>query len=118
MIEPTESEKSLTRGMYHLRTARDYLDVFKIDCNQNGKVMVNGWINKINYILSNVRVVIREENRNYFDKEIMNPNDILFFGSIADKFFHLTDQQRLLIEDLVDSFIRGEKFGEPKNNAA
>jgi hypothetical protein len=35
--------------------------------------------------------------------------DVLYFDSINDKLIHLTNEQRVFIEDILESMIKGEE---------
>lgn len=109
-----ESAKALTKAMYHLRTGKEYLEVFKIDCEKHAVGNCRNWINKLNFIENDVMSLLSEESREHFRQEIKR-GDILFHSSISMKWLELTENQRGLMEELVDGMI---KKNNEQNKAA
>lgn len=105
----TERVKALTKAMYHMAHAKLYFEAFKIEAEKVGRHNVRNWLNKISFIENDAMSIMSDDSRSYFRQEIMR-GDVLFFGEVAEKFIHLTDQQRLLIEDLVNAMIKGESI--------
>ena len=64
------------------------------------------YIHKCNFIISNVKDRLSDENREILAKEL---EDSLSFDAIADKIIRLRVDQRTFIEDILDSMIRGEE---------
>jgi hypothetical protein len=105
----TEQAKAFTKAMYHLRTAKEYLEVFKIEADKANVHNVRGWINKLNFIENDASSIMTAESRDHFRKEIKQ-GDILFHSNISTLLLHLDDKQRLLVEDLVNAMIKGESI--------
>jgi|GEM_PF-3374448 len=108
--------------MYHLKTGKEYLEAFRLSCEGYSKHQCNTWISKLNYVENDVFSILTEESREHFRREIKQ-GDILFFASIGEKFLHLSEQQRTMVEDLVDALIKNdpltlEKTVDQKSEAA
>lgn len=114
MSELNESAKALTKAMYHLRTGKEYLEVFKIDAEKKNINNVRGWVNKLNFIENDVFSLLSEESREHFRQEIKR-GDVLFLDAISMKWLELSENQRALMEELVDGLI---KKNNEQNKAA
>jgi len=96
---------SLAKGIHHVNIAKQYFEDLCLGANFNVKMIFNQYIQKCDYIISNVKNRLSDENRDILAKEL---EDSLSFDAIADKIIRLSVEQRAFIEDILDAMIRGE----------
>lgn len=107
----TESAKALTRAMYHLKTGKEYLEVFKLDCESSPETRhaahhCRSWVNKLNFIENDAMFLMTEESREHFRQEIKR-GDVLFLSSLSEQLLMLDERQRAMVEDLVTAMVKG-----------
>ena len=69
-------------------------------------MIFNQYIQKCQWIISNLKDRLSKENREILAKEL---EDSLSIDAISDKVVLLDNKKRAFIEDLLDSMIRGEE---------
>jgi len=97
---------SLAKGIHHVNIAKQYFEDLCIGSNYNVKMIFSQYIHKCDFIISNVKDRLSDENREILAKEL---EDSLSFDAIADKIIRLSTEQRAFIEEILDSMIRGEE---------
>jgi hypothetical protein len=105
--EFTDSTYSLGKAIHHLNISKQYFEDVKFDTKGSIKEMFNNYIMKIDYILTNIRSKLSDESRKILTEETA---DSLIFDSIQDKLIHLDNKQRQMIEEIIESIIKGEEI--------
>ena len=96
---------SLAKGLHNLNMALTYFKIVKIDCKGDVKNTFNGYINKCNYIINDIKSSLGKEIRDVFNEEL---RDSLEIFDINDKILHLNSDQRVLIDNILDEIIKGK----------
>mgnify|MGYP000039933339 CR=1 FL=1 len=109
MSDRNITTESLTKACYHLKLSKEYMDDFYRGCRQEAKNRASGWVNRLNFVITDVRAALTPEARERFDQEITT-GDILFTQSISEKWIQLTPQQRELLETMAEAMIKGEEI--------
>jgi hypothetical protein len=106
---------SLAKGIHHINIAKQYFEDISIGTSYDVKMIFNQYIQKCEYIISNVKNRLSDENRAILAQEL---EDSLSFDAIADKIIRLSIEQRAFVEEILDSMIRGEEIiiTDDKNN--
>jgi hypothetical protein len=97
---------SLAKGLHHMNIAKQYFENFKISCKGDIKNVVNGYVNKCNWVLNDIYDRLGERTRKVYREEM---SDSLSLDSISDKLMILDNAQRLEIEDMLDAITKGKK---------
>lgn len=101
----SDNTYSLTKGLHHINLARQYFEDLRLGSNGDIKAVFNQYIQKCEWIISNVKDRLPKENKEALVNELNNSIDI---EAIMDKLIHLEPDKRLLIENLIDSILSGE----------
>jgi len=96
---------SLAKGLHNINMALMYFKIVKIDCEGQVKNTFNGYINKCEYIINDVKASLGKEIRDVFNEEL---RDSLEIFDINDKILHLNSDQRVLIDNVLDEIIKGK----------
>jgi curli biogenesis system outer membrane secretion channel CsgG len=102
----SDNTYSLGKGLNHIKCAREYFEDLRLSTNGSVKNIFNNFIMRCDYMINNISDRLTEESREMLKTEL---KDTLVFDSISDKLIHLTNEQRLFIEDILDSMIKGEE---------
>jgi hypothetical protein len=97
---------SLAKGLHHMNIAKQYFENFKISCKGDIKNVVNGYVNKCNWVLNDIYDRLGERTRKVYREEM---SDSLSLDSISDKLMILDNAQRLEVEDILDAITKGKK---------
>jgi len=96
---------SLAKGLHNINMALMYFKIVKADCEGNVKHSFNGYINKCEYIISDIKTSLGDDIRKVFNDEL---RDSLEIFDINDKILHLNSDNRVLIDNLLDDIIKGK----------
>jgi hypothetical protein len=102
----TDNTYSLAKSLHHINIAKMYLEDVRQDTSGEVKAVFNQYIIKCDWILQNMRNRVGDENRKVLDMEL---KDSIILEAINDKLIHLDENQRNVIEELMDRFISGEE---------
>jgi len=105
----TERE-SLTRGIYYLHYAIQFLEDYKRDCRQEAKYSASQWVNKLKFVLSDVFFHLTPAAKERFREEISQSNDPLFLPAITEKILQLGSDRRELLEEILTGLLTGEEI--------
>lgn len=94
----------LLRAMYHTKISMEYFESLAKEYNGSAKQLMLSYANKSKYILDNIRHRMPQEMIDEIDNDL---SDCLFLDSIEDKIIHFNDQQREMIEQIVDLIYNG-----------
>ena len=89
-----------------MNIAKQYFENFKMSCKGDIKNVVNGYVNKCNWVLNDIYDRLGERTRKVYKEEM---SDSLSLDSISDKLMILDNAQRLEIEDMLDAITKGKK---------
>lgn len=101
--------ESLTKGIYHLGIAKDFLEDFKRSAKMEVKHKASGWVAKLGSVLSSIYESLTPKSRELFQQEIVN-GDKLFFLQISELAMRMTPEQREGLERLALIILSGEKI--------
>jgi hypothetical protein len=97
---------SLAKSLHHINNAKLYFEDISRDCSGMIKHIFLGYINKCDFIINGVKDRLGKENVEQLKKELA---DSFVIEAINDKLVHLNNDQKQLIENLIDAMIKGEK---------
>lgn len=98
---------SLAKGLHHINIAKQYFEDVRFGTTNEVKAVFNQYIQKCDWIITNMKDRMNKENRAVLEKEL---EDSLSFDAINDKLIYLDDSQRAFVEELLDAMIRGEEI--------
>lgn len=98
--------RSMTRALYSIYTAKQYLQDIIIDFPYI-KRRVNQWINKLDFVLEDSKVILTEESRECFKRELVK-GDPIQIENIFNLLCDMTPAQRSLMEKAAESLLKGE----------
>lgn len=98
---------SLAKGMHHINIAKQYFEDVRLGTSGEVKMVFNQYIQKCDWIMDNLKHRLTDENRKNLEAEL---NDSISFEAITDKLVRLNSNQRLLLESIIDSLIKGEEI--------
>lgn len=97
---------SLLKALHHTKIAMEYYEDVAKQYQGSAKHLMLGYANKCKWVIDNVRHRLPEDVLKEIDGEI---RDSLFMDAIEDKLIHFTDEQREMIETVIDLIASGEK---------
>jgi hypothetical protein len=97
---------SLAKALHHLNISKQYFEDVRIGCTGDLKNTFNGYINKCDWILNNVFDKLDDEKRKIYKEEL---SDSLSIDHINDQLMFLNNDERLLVENLIDDIVKGKK---------
>lgn len=100
-------KQSLTKALFHVAIAKQYFESFKVTCKQSGKQQAATWLNKINFLESDVYSSMTPESRDKFLKEIRG-TDVLTYEEVFRLTLMMTQEERELFERLGTAITKGE----------
>jgi hypothetical protein len=103
---------SLAKGMHHINLAKMYFEDVRFGTTSEIKMVFNQYIQKCDWIMDNLKHRLTDENRKNLQNEL---NDSISFEAITDKLVRLDSNQRLLLESIIDSLIKGEEIKVVEN---
>lgn len=98
---------SLAKGIHHINIAKQYFEDVRLGTNGDVKAVFNQYIQKCEWIISNLMDRLGPENKKSLQDELSSS---IFIEAINDKLIHLNDEQKNFIENLLDSIISGEEI--------
>lgn len=105
------NDTSFKRAFYHLGMAKEYFE----DEMRERPTKVSGDVakkyrNKIDWIINDFITDVRlpKEGQMQFKRELNG--DLMFFESISQKSLQLSEEQRRVIETVIDCVLKGEKI--------
>lgn len=98
---------SLAKGIHHINIAKQYFEDVRLGANGDVKAVFNQYIQKCEWIISNLMDRLGPENKKSLQDELSSS---IFIEAINDKLIHLNDEQKDFIENLLDSIISGEEI--------
>jgi hypothetical protein len=104
----------LAKGLYHIRIAKDYYEMLRVESSFAVKQMLSLYINKLQWLIDDIYVRLSEENRQEFKKELIK-GDVIFFDAIGEMLIHLSQDKRAMVEDFVKALLNGEDVTVHKN---
>jgi hypothetical protein len=96
---------SLAKGLHHINIAKQYFEDVKLGCRGELKAMFNAYINKCDWILNNIYDKLSSKTREVYREEM---SDSLGIDHVIDQFMRLDNSQRVQVEDIIDSIIKGK----------
>jgi hypothetical protein len=109
MTERKVETESLTKGVYYLKCAIEFVEDFKRSClvQARGDAMV--WVNKLNWVLNDIYSALTPESRERFKKEIAY-GDVFYFPEMSQKLLQMTPAQREMMEMIAGEILKGEEI--------
>lgn len=107
------SDNEILKALHDLWRAKLHLKLFVLSenvANPKVKVQFKGYINKIEYIVNDIKLhpQCSEEIRQAINEEWNS--DILTIDSIQEKVLQLTPNEREIVETILDAVIAGEEI--------
>lgn len=99
-----DSSFCLIKALHHLKISVDYFDDISKEYNGGAKQLMTMYANKCKWIIDDVRLRIPREILESIDREM---EDSLFLDAVEDKLIHFNDQQREMIEQIIDLIYDG-----------
>lgn len=103
-------DNSFRKGMYILKTVESYFeDEVRERPNKVSGDVCKKYLTKLRWIFNDFITDPRlpKSAQDEFKKELNG--DLMFFDSISQKSLNLSEKQRLVIENIIDCCLRGEK---------
>ena len=97
---------SLAKGIHHINIAKQYFEDVKMGCTGEMKNTFNSYINKCEWILSNMFDKLDLEKRKIYKQEL---SDSLGIDAINDQLMMLEIDQRVKVEELLEAIINGKE---------
>lgn len=97
----------LAKALYHVSIAKQYFEMIRIDKGFAIKALFSNYISRLDWVVNNIYDRLGDEGREYYKKSIKE-GDTVFFAEISNKLIHLTEENRAIIESLVNSLVKGE----------
>lgn len=101
--------ENLTKAIYYAGIAKKFFEGFRDECKQDAKRQANLWVNKIEFILSDVYSALTPAARELYLDELKN-GDVLFLPSMSEKLLRMSPEQREFVELMCVQILRGEKI--------
>lgn len=98
---------SLAKGIHHINIAKQYFEDVRLGTNGDVKAVFNQYIQKCEWIISNLMDRLGPENKVALQNELASS---IFLEAINDKLIHLNNEQKDFVENLIDSIISGEEI--------
>jgi hypothetical protein len=111
----TDNTYSLAKGLHHINLAKQYFEDVRIGTSKDLKAIFNNYINKCEWIITDVKTRVNDECREILKSDLSDP---LVFESITDKLVYINNEQRQFIESLLEAMVNGEEIkmiDDPKN---
>jgi hypothetical protein len=102
----TDNTFSVAKGLHHTHIAKQYFEDVRMTASRDVKFIFNQYIQKCEWIISNLKDRLSPENREILAKEL---EDSISVDAIADKVILLDNKARGFVEDIIDSLIKGEE---------
>ena len=103
----SDNTYSLAKSLHHIHLAKQYFEDVRCGTNGDIKAIFNQYIQKCDWIISNVKDRLPQENRIALSSELEGSIDI---EAIMDKLIHLDSKQKIFIESLINSLLKGEEI--------
>lgn len=103
----TDNTYSLAKGLHHINLAKQYFEDVRIGTSKEIKAIFNNYINKCDWIITDVKARVNDECREVLKSDLSDP---LVFDSINDKLVYINNEQRLFIENLLHAMVKGEEI--------
>jgi hypothetical protein len=101
--------KSIHKGFYHLQMAKEYFDDVTREAPRSvGARLCNMYSKKLAWIKKDFAScpLLPSKAASEFNAELSG--DIMFPMAIAEKVLRLSDEQRTVLEELIDALVAGE----------
>jgi len=102
-----DSTFSLLKALHHTKIAMEFYDDLANSYEYGAKQIMLQYSNKCKWIVDNIRHRLPKDMLHIIDKDM---NDALFFDSIEDKLIHFNQEQRDMIESIIDLVSKGENI--------
>jgi hypothetical protein len=102
----TDNTYSLAKGLHHVNIAKMYFEDLRLSTRGDIKHIFNQYIQRCDWIVSNLSGRLNEENRKNLEQELA---DSISFEAINDKLILLDPPQREFLEKIIDAMTKGEK---------
>jgi len=107
MQQPSKDNESLLKLIYHSAMALQYGEDFARECKMTARHQANNWVSKLKFLQSDIYSALTPASREIFMQEIKK-GDILFLGSVAEKWLRLDDSQKDILETMMIAMLKGE----------
>lgn len=104
---------SLAKSLHFINLAKQYLEDVQMLTNAEIKYVFKQYIQKCDWILSDLKNRLSQENRENLAKELDGSLDI---NAVMDKLVRLDNNQILFIESVIDAMIKGDDFNVEYKN--
>ena len=99
--------ESLTKALYHLSLAKEYLEDFKRTCRMEARRQAGLWVGKLDFTQQDIYSALTPRSRELYHEELKS-GDLLFTQSISEKWIRMTSEQRDTLEMAADGILLGQ----------
>lgn len=102
-----DSTFSLLKALHHTKIAMEFYDDLANSYEYGAKQIMLQYSNRCKWIVDNIRHRLPKDMLQHVDKDM---DDALFFDSIEDKLIHFNQEQKNMIESIIDLVSKGENI--------
>jgi hypothetical protein len=99
----------LAKALHHIAIAKQYFEVIALDNHGETKKLFNQYAERQSWIINNIYDRLGEESRKFYKESIIK-GDTLFAEAVSEKMLHLSEESKIVIENLIDSMLAGEEI--------
>ena len=99
----------LAKALHYVSISKQYFEMIALGYERGAKVLMSLYANKMQWIINDIYDRLSEESRKFY-KESLIKGDTVFMDAMSDKLLQLSEQQKQVIEAIVDNFIKGEEL--------
>ena len=99
----------LAKALHYVSISKQYFEMIALGYERGAKELMNLYANKMQWIINNIYDRLGDESRKFY-KECLIKGDTVFMDAISNKLLQLSEQQKQVIEAIVDNFIKGEEL--------
>jgi len=108
------AEHPLTKALFHLNLSKTYLEAFHIECKQQAKNNVNGWVRKVKSCLNDIYTSLTPSSRDAYMNQLV-AKDPLFLPNLTALALQMNEDNRDKLEDYAIKLLKEQENGN--NNA-
>ena len=105
----------LLQALTHASISKKFFEMLVIDKSFDVKMIFKQYIQRINFIESNIYDRLGEDSRKAYKDMLIN-GDTVFVNEMSKKFSLLGEEQKPIIESIVNSLIAGETINVEIDN--
>ncbi len=99
----------LAKALHYVSIAGKYFEMIAVGYEKGAKQLMGLYSNKMKWVINDIYDRLSDDSRKFY-KESLIKGDTVFLDAISNKFLHLSEEEKNVVEAIVDNIIKQKEI--------